>query len=160
MSVSCNGLLLGKVSVEEIANVIKQKLGCDFKIEKSYHGNKNGLQQYDGYYTIYRTITFTYKGENRMLSVYFDSMQHDVKQHKDCVDLSNIYTQISVNSWGSSEEIIASIVSEFGGYIDVNDCDDKGYELVIQYKSSSIKPVIHITMNDIYEKFGGIVVID
>lgn len=36
-------------------------------------------------------------------------------------------THISLGYWGNAVDIIKSIVAEFGGWIDENDCDDKEY---------------------------------
>lgn len=69
-------------------------------------------------------------------------------------------TYISLGFWGSSVEIIKEIVSYFGGgWVDENDCDDKEYYPIEVNTDGSIKPIQYVTMNDIYEKFGSVVVI-
>ena len=61
MSVNCKGLLLGKVQPEEIANVVKQKLGCEVTIYKNFHGDKNGIVVYgEGDYTQSTYVEFVY----------------------------------------------------------------------------------------------------
>ena len=69
-------------------------------------------------------------------------------------------TYLSLGYWGSSIEIIKEIVAHFGGgWIDENDCDDKEYYPIELDVDGNIKPVQYVTMNDIYEKFGSVVVI-
>ncbi len=35
---------------------------------------------------------------------------------------------LSLGSWGNSIEIMKTLLGKFGGYLDKNDCDDKGFE--------------------------------
>lgn len=158
MSVDTKGLLKGRIDIEEVANIIKNKFKTEYiKIEKE----KDNVYNIEGkeFRSEYGRIFFTYKGDNRILSYYFSTSQSDIKQH-DEVNQENIYTQISLGYWGDSEKIITEIVKEYGGYIDKNDCDDIDYEPIEVDSNGNIIPVIHVTMTDIYEKFGAIVVID
>ena len=69
-------------------------------------------------------------------------------------------TYISLSCWGSSVEIVKEIVSHFGGgWVDENDCDDKEYYPVELNSDENIKSVQYVTMEDIYEKFGSVVII-
>ena len=69
-------------------------------------------------------------------------------------------TYLSLGFWGNSVEIMKEIIAHFGGgWIDENDCDDKTYYPIMINEDGSIKPVQYITMNDIYEKFGSVVII-
>jgi hypothetical protein len=61
--------------------------------------------------------------------------------------------------WGDSVEIIKDIVTHFGGWIDENDCDDKEFYPILKNEDGNIKPIIYITKEELYEKFGGIVII-
>lgn len=62
--------------------------------------------------------------------------------------------------WGNSIEIIKEIVAHFGGgWVDENDCDDKEYYPIEVNTDGSVKPIKYVTMKDIYEKFGSVVVI-
>ena len=57
-------------------------------------------------------------------------------------------------------EIIKEIVAHFGGgWIDENDCDDEDYYPIELNVDGSIKQVQYITMEDVYEKFGSVVII-
>lgn len=52
------------------------------------------------------------------------------------------------------------IVAHFGGgWVDENDCDDKEYYPIETNPDRSIRPVQYVTMEEIYEKFGSVVVI-
>ena len=56
--------------------------------------------------------------------------------------------------------LVSCIVAHFGGgWIDENDCDTKEYYPIELNPDGNIKPVQYVTMNDIYEKFGSVVVI-
>lgn len=158
MSVGTKGLLKGRIDIEEVANIIKNKFKTEYiRIEKE----KDNVYNIEGkeFRSEYGRIFFNYKGDNRILRWGFSTSQSDIKQH-DEVNQENIYTQISLGYWGDSEKIITEIVKEYGGYIDKNDCDDIDYEPIEVDSNGNIIPVIHVTMTDIYEKFGAIVVID
>lgn len=51
------------------------------------------------------------------------------------------------------------IVTEFGGWLDENDCDDEPYYPVDKNPDGSIKPIIRVTMEEINTKFGDTVLI-
>ena len=69
-------------------------------------------------------------------------------------------TSLSLGCWGSSVEIITELVAQFGGgWVDNNDCDSEEYYPVELNVDGSIKPVIVITRQELYDKFGGIVII-
>ena len=51
------------------------------------------------------------------------------------------------------------LVSQFGGWIDENDCDDEDYYPISKDTDGNITPVILVTMEEIYQKFGGVVII-
>lgn len=72
----------------------------------------------------FHQITFKYKGEDRMISVFWDG-----NCKNDYADVtSDSVTLLSLGCWGSSEEIIRVILDHFGGgWIDVNDCDEEDY---------------------------------
>jgi len=61
---------------------------------------------------------FSSKKEQRQLTVYYDYYN------------TNYYlVSISMGAWGSNEEIGRLIVYEFGGFMDLSDCDD----IIIDY---------------------------
>ena len=68
-------------------------------------------------------------------------------------------TDISLCYSGESIEIIKSIVTEFGGWVDENDCDEIPFYPIGAKATRKTKPVIYITREELNNKFGGIVVI-
>lgn len=57
------------------------------------------------------------------------------------------------------KEIGIKLVSDFGGWIDYNDCDNEPYVRVD--KNTDFNPnVRHVTLEEVYEKFGEVVIID
>ena len=69
-------------------------------------------------------------------------------------------TTISLGRDKNSVDIIKTLVAQFGGgWIDENDCDDNDFYPIEMDADGNIKPVIYVTMEEIYEKFGGVVII-
>jgi hypothetical protein len=54
---------------------------------------------------------------------------------------------ISMGCWGNSKDIAMLLLSKYGGYIDENDCDDKGFELI---NIDLFEKVKEITSKDIF----------
>lgn len=44
--------------------------------------------------------------------------------------LGENYTRLSMGSWGTSTKILLTVLSKFGGYVDFDNCDDIGFQLV------------------------------
>ncbi len=177
MSTDTKGRIKGYIRHEEIFNFIRQKydkmsrnhvekyiykpikeINWAYKINKHSEDNEN-------WYSIYGRIDFNYHGEERSLFYSYDNLNHfenvgyySANGLKDMVLAETTY--ISLGCWGSSVEIVKEIVSHFGGgWIDENDCDDKEYYPIELNADGNIKPVQYVTMNEIYEKFGSVVVI-
>lgn len=152
MSVDTKGLLKGNVSHIEIIEFLKKKFG----ITEIDHSVKSGCVfekvydkiMYDGY------IYFKYKEEQR--SMFYISGKPKDKCYTEVDD--GEYTYISLGHNELAEEIIESIVTEFGGYIDYNDCDSKGFVAI--EKEGGFKPIRRVTMEEVYEKFGEVVIIE
>ena len=67
-------------------------------------------------------------------------------------------TYVGMPASNKSVEIIKSIIANFGGgWIDENDWDDDYYYVD---GNGNDKPVKHVTLEEVYEKFGEIVIID
>ena len=145
MGVDTKGLLKGKVKHEEILNFIKQKYDED---AISCVGKNSYDERYMGF------IYFKMNNEGRSMFYVSESgdKYDEVEQGK--------YTSISLGHDDNAIKIIREIVTEFEGYIEENDCDDKGFEPIIKNSDGTIKPVIRVTMEEIYEKFGGVVIIE
>lgn len=117
MWIDTHGIIKNKKcdSLDEIANILKNKLGAT----KVIVDKKKDLS--DGSF-----IRFKYKDEDRKLFVMNSENYSDYPELK----LNTPYIWLSLWLWGSSVEIIKGIVEEFGGFIDENDCDDNGYYTV------------------------------
>ena len=68
-------------------------------------------------------------------------------------------TSLSLGYDDDAKNIMERIVKAFGGWIDYNDSDDEAF---VKFEKGSESPITikHITMADVYEAFGGFVVID
>lgn len=151
MSVDTKGLLKGNVSHIEIIEFLKKKFG----ITEIDHSVKSGgvfekvydKIMYDGY------IYFKYKEEHR--SMFYISCKPKDESYTEVDD--GEYTYISLGHNELAEEIIESIVAEFGGYYDRNDCDDEGFVAI--EKEGRFKPIRRVTIEEVYEKFGEVVII-
>ena len=177
MSVDTHGRIKGFVRHEEILNFIRQKWDKEAKDEVTKtiyhpisecnweHKINEHSEDDENWYSVSGFICFKYHNENRMLFYMYDNINHyeNLEYYseynlKDMVEAETTY--ISLGCWGSSVEIITELVSHFGGgWIDENDCDDREYHPIELKIDGSIKPVQYVTMNDIYEKFGGLVII-
>ena len=118
----------------------------------------------DDLYDIVGYITFRYK--NKPMSLFYSYSNYNPYENLDYYLQYNLEdmvksetTYLSLYLSASSVEIIKDIVIEFGGWIDENDCDDEPYYPIFKDADNNIKPIIYVTMEDIYEKFGGVVVI-
>lgn len=178
MGCDTHGKIKGYVRHEEIFNFIRQKydenaaMSIKKKIVYSLSGCKGEYrlnahsEDHANWYDICGRIDFRYKEEDRSLFYsysnvnFFENLEYYSEYRlEDMVKSETTY--LSLGYWGSSVEIIKEIVAQFGGgWIDKNDCDDQPYEPVEVNSDSSIKPVIHVTMEDIYKQFGGVVIID
>ncbi len=177
MSVNTRGKIKGFIRYEEVFNFIRQKYDknavsdikktiynpiseIDWKYKINEHSEDN-----ENWYSVSGRIDFDYHGEERSLFYMYDNINsyensdfYSERGLKDMVLAETTY--ISLGYWGSSVEIVKEIVAHFGdGWIDENDRDDKPYYPVKTNPDGSIKPVQYVTMDEIYEKFGSVVVI-
>lgn len=154
MSVDCKGLIIGEITIQEVFEIIRKK----FDNNATFDVTERFTTEYG--YIDSGVILFNFKDEKRSLHTFYSSSQSDIKNISDNIDKTKNYTQLSLGSWGSSEKIMTDIVREFGGYIDINDCDDIGYQLIACEKSLQLRPVIHMTYKELCDKFNAIVIID
>lgn len=175
MGVDTKVRLNGRIKPEEILNFVKQKFDTNAKMSKIDESNLGLKSEKDYVYESYdndpytkswsTSICFNYKGENRnIFYVYsnynaYENLAMYKKYGLESMVKSETTTLI-LGCWGTSVEIMRTIVEEFGGWIDENDCDDIQYEPVVKNPDGTIKPVIRVTIEEVYEKFGGIVIID
>jgi hypothetical protein len=173
MGVDTKGLLRGRVKHEEVLNFIRQKFDENAKscVELKDYGS----------YTKHDWIRERYDNTGKWLTwsgfIYFNDGTEDWSifycytnnNSYENLDYYNDYgledmvksetTYLSMSCLGKSKEIMKTIVSHFGGWIDENDCDSEPYYPIIKNADGSIKPVIRITMEELYKKFGGVVLI-
>lgn len=170
MGLDTHGKLIGKVTVEEILNFLKQKYDnnathnvksrCIIPLEKvtwkyaPFSDSENYIVD-DGYFS------FNYYGRRRCLFyVYsninsFENYDLYVEQGlKEMVDSETTFLSLGYDD--DAVTIMKEIVTHFGGWIDENDCDDVPY-YKIGKNEESIEPVKLVTMEEIYEKFGCVV---
>jgi hypothetical protein len=173
MSVDTKGRLKGFITHEEVLNFIKHKYdknavsyvkldnyGSDKDkewIQERYDDSGNWLT-WSGFINLKdgeenRNLFYCYTNHNSYENLDFYS-EYGLD---DMVKAQTTY--ISLGYHGNSVNIIKSIVTEFGGWIDESDCDDEEYYPIVKNPDGTIKPVFKVTMNDIYEKFGGVVII-
>lgn len=69
----------------------------------------------------YARFFFTYQSEQRTLWVHRNTLDFDTKKN---------HTLFDLGYWGASELIMRKIAPYFGGWLDVNDCDDKPDEYI------------------------------
>jgi hypothetical protein len=166
MSVDTKGRLNGYIEPEQVLNFIKQKYDSEAKINIDIT-NYGKLKDTDENEWIVESGFIYFKGKehDRMLSYYhsnqIDNSNYNYYCDKGLKELATTETtSISLGCDDEAKEIIKAIIVEFGGWYDANDCDDIDFEPIVKNSDGTIKPVFHISMNDIYEKFGGVVIID
>lgn len=103
MGVDTKGRMSNKHGVKDIQRALKYKLNINSEVKETYSKD-------------YYIISFNYKDEHRELSVF--------ENYKDDYD-GKIGTHLSFRKWGSSIEIMRSILEMFGGDIQENDCEDE-----------------------------------
>jgi hypothetical protein len=174
MGVDTRGKLKGHILPEDILNFIKQNIDCKAKMRIKTSVNKltkcDDIKEiYDDskyWITNYGFIYFISKdGNYRSLFYCYNNVNHqedfDYYSKLGLKDLATSETTSLVLGYDEEAvEIMTEIVTEFGGWIDKNDCDDEPYEPVIKNVNGTIKPVYHVSLNDVYDKFGGVVIID
>lgn len=177
MGVSTQGRIKGYVSHDEILNFIRQKYDInaystvkkeiinDIKQITWKHSINEHSEDNDHWYDYSGYICFKDGEETRRLFYFYTNVNgfDNLEYYKD-YGLEDMvrseYVSISLHMHGNSIDIIKNIVAHFGGgWLDENDCDDKEYYPIDIDKDGTIKPVIYVTMSDIYEKFGGVVII-
>lgn len=173
MGACTKGRLNGYVKPEYILNYIKQKYDSNalMKISVYDFGKKSDMDfivktfdDSERWITEEGRISFMDGNDPRELVYYHDNiLERDEFEYFKSAGIEELTKQettgISLGAWGNSVEIIQDIVSQFGGWIDENDCDDKDYYPISKDADGNITPVILVTMEEIYQKFGGVVII-
>ena len=172
MGTDTKGRLLGNIKAEDVLNFINQKydINSTMNVDTSNYGSNDEdwiIERYDdsnNWIIVSGFINFQHNGVNRRLHYYKSNINswENLKLYSE-YGLEDMIksetTNISLGCWGDSVEIIKDIVTHFGGWIDENDCDDKEFYPILKNEDGNIKPIIYITKEELYEKFGGIVII-
>lgn len=171
MSVDTKGRLIGKVTHEQILNFIKQKYDKDAfsGVKKEYYDYNVDWEHIkygdENHYVESGFIYFkTLNGNKRQMFYYYSNINHldNLKFYSECGLKDMVMSEVTILNLGCNTEaveIMRDVVTEFGGWIDENDCDDKEYYPVLKNPDGTIKEVIYVTMEEVYEKFGGVVII-
>ena len=149
MGIDTRGKLMGRVTVEQIIDTIKELYNVEVvnDTKKTIYDNLKDIdfpfRNYgDAYFWWCESgfIEFTVNGEQRQLFYYYDNINtyENIDYYKENFpereDLRTMVksetTSISLGNWGMSVEIIESIVKKFGGWVDENDCDKIPYRYV------------------------------
>ena len=168
MGVDTNVELIGHVSSESVLNFIKQRIDSNAKcrIRHETWDKKISASEKENYMCDYGYIDFkSSSGECRgIFYQWSNSIDHGNDTYYKEYGLEELCntetTYLSMRCDDEAKTILRMIVEEFGGWIDYDDCDDEPYELVVKNPDGSVKPVIHVTLEEVYEKFGCAVIID
>ena len=106
MGVDTKAIIRKGVSLEEIKTALEKR----YKDVEVVNGGSSEMFR----------ITFWDNGAERMMWVSYSG-----SCLRDC-GIDGVW--LSLGMWGSSVGIMQYLCEEFGGYIDENDCDDKGFE--------------------------------
>lgn len=176
MGVSTIGKIKGYVSADEIYNFIRQKYDESVqnhtrktiydpisKITWKHTINEHS-EDNEHWYDIGGFITFKYNNRDRSLFYMYNNINsfEELNKYRDTLleeMVKSETTHISLGCDSDAVYIMKDIISHFGGWIDENDCDDKDYYYIPKNTDLSITPIKYVTMEEIYEKFGGVVVI-
>lgn len=168
MSVDTKGKLKGKVSIEDVANFIEKKFGIVTSIRKSkdsVYEEADYMKEFYGDIPTTETayISFEYNCEKRNIFYFYSNYNtyENLEMYSEYgleEMVKSETTDLIIGCWGSSVEIMKSIVAHFGGWVDEDDCDDNEY-YEIEKSDDKIKPVKVVTMEEIYQMFGEKVVI-
>jgi len=160
MSVEVKVRLRGYVKAEEILNYLVQKI--DPKATMSPISKCEKTKENCDLYSEFTIFTFM-TDKNVSMSYYYTNDNDENYEYwvekglKDMVDTANTRLSMYCNNYNIN--LMKNLVAEFGGWIDEKDSDDEYFYPVEKNSDGSIKPIFYVTMEDIYEKFGGIVII-
>ena len=166
------GKIKGKIEPEQILDFIKENYDkksamsgmtvekdkiseCGYDTIYVYDKNKEYYISKSGIIcnSIIDDLFYSYSNMN----FYSDLKYYEYRGLSDMVGVETTYVGMPASN--KSVEIIKSIIANFGGgWIDENDCDDDDYYYVDG--NGNVKSVKHVTLEEVYEKFGEIVVID
>lgn len=179
MSVDTRVRLIGRIEAEAVAEWIRNNIDKNVRLGE-FHVTRITEKEYDDYATkgdikasysmdktlwsISNWIMFNYNGRQRTIFYYYSPLNwYENLEYYKPLGLEEMVksetTNLSLGYDDDAKNIMERIVKAFGGWIDYNDCDDEEF---VKFEKGSESPITikHITMADVYEAFGGFVVID
>jgi hypothetical protein len=122
MSVDTKGILLGRFSAQEIANILSENLyevkSIDFGVYLDSDNPKNFWWVKDDYINIIDSACSI--NPKRRMQVF----QSDKNRDYLTITKENDITILTLGCFGNSVGIIKSVVMKTGGWLLENDCDD------------------------------------
>ncbi len=174
MGVDTKGLLRGRVLPEDVLNYIRQTFDPNaiLDVKLNNYGDDSGYEwireRYDdsGEWKTWSGFIHFHDGvKDRECFIIIQTIIHGKTLSIIRALIWKIWLKLKLHIYHSIKMIarlmiLKKIVEHFGGWVDEDDCDDEPYYPLLKNKDGTIKPAIHVTMNDIYEKFGATVIID
>lgn len=173
MGVDTTAKLRGKILPEEILNFIRQTIDgtatMDISHDKWKHGNskadiKDVYGDSDDWLIDRGFILFDYNGMKTSIFYHYSNTNfYENLDYYEPLGLADMVkaetTWLCMSKTNISAMLMKMIVKNFGGWIDEDDCDDIPYYYIGKDSDPSLQPVQFVTMEEIYEKFGRVVVI-
>jgi hypothetical protein len=177
MSVDTKVRLKGYVEIEAILEFVRNKFdaNADIFMKSITEYDDDVVKEFyekgiiaDSYaekpYIMSGYVVFNYNNSKRMMFVSYDSLNfsENLKFYKsvgleDMVNAETTFLNLGYND--DAVKIMTEIVKAYGGWIDYNDSDDEEY-VYFEAGAEVPKKVRHVTMKEVYEKFGEVVIID
>lgn len=157
MSVYTKMRLAGNVRPEEIENYIMQVTGKEVS-------SSIKTVDYHDFSIESGSIFFEMNGTNNL---FYNRPDRNLKENYDYYvssglkEMADTYTTelLAVRN-EKMYDFYTNLVAQFGGWIDYDDCDNDVFKKVEKNPCSSIKPVVHIKLKDLYKQYGAIVIVD
>ena len=166
MSVDTKVRLKGCVEIEAILEFVRNKFdaNADIFMKSITEYDDDVVREFykkgiiaDSYaekpYIMSGYVVFNYNNSKRMMFVSYDSLNFS----ENMVNAETTFLNLGYND--DAVKIMTEIVKAYGGWIDYNDSDDEEY-VYFEAGAEVPKKVRHVTMREVYEKFGEVVIID
>lgn len=168
----------GRVEFENVLAWIKDNVDKDAVIrtyKKEYYSNETVQsfkdsdilkEQYGNEkpYSVCTYIDFSYDDRRLNMFMWYSNINtYENYNYYADYGLENMVTSETTHAslyyCEESKEIARKLVTAFGGWIDYNDCDEEPY-VRINKGTEAPKKVRHVTLEEVYEAFGEVVIID
>lgn len=177
MGVDIKANIRGYVKHTDIINFIRQRYKTDVNtdVTSRNYGKLESLtfpftthpkHEQDTEWTITGgSIWFNYKGQ--VINIFYFYSNINTFENRDYYEKHNLLNMVNSETTHLSMcivgdiTIIEDIIRHFsGGWLDRNDCDDIPYEPIPADNCEDIKPIRTVTLQEVYEKFGEVVIIE